>query len=124
MHRVDAFGNSPGVCRKLAEGIGSLSGWRKGVRQKKIETRRKIIGVGSRWKFARRFAKGIGKLVGNTKGDRRVEDQRTCRKIARGCQSMQEIRVTASRCRRVNRPDDGWTTCTTDYGRRPMADGG
>ncbi|RRT35175.1 hypothetical protein B296_00017316 [Ensete ventricosum] len=45
MQRVDAFGNSPGVCRKLAEGIGSLLGWRKGVRQKKIETRQKIIGV-------------------------------------------------------------------------------
>ncbi|RWW41350.1 hypothetical protein BHE74_00053169, partial [Ensete ventricosum] len=47
MHRVDAVGNSPGVCRKLTEGIGSLLGWRKGVRQKKTETRRKIIG-GSR----------------------------------------------------------------------------
>ncbi|RRT31350.1 hypothetical protein B296_00052008 [Ensete ventricosum] len=44
MHRVDAFGNSSGVCRKLAEGIGSLLGWHKGVRQKKTETRRKIIG--------------------------------------------------------------------------------
>ncbi|RWV83112.1 hypothetical protein GW17_00055325 [Ensete ventricosum] len=33
--------------RKLAEGIGSLPGWRKGVRQKKTETHRKIIG-GSR----------------------------------------------------------------------------
>ncbi|RWV88182.1 hypothetical protein BHE74_00051812 [Ensete ventricosum] len=44
MHRVDAFGNSPGVCQKLAEGIGSLPGWHKGIRQKKTETRRKIIG--------------------------------------------------------------------------------
>ncbi|RRT31424.1 hypothetical protein B296_00056838, partial [Ensete ventricosum] len=44
MHRVDAFGNLPGVCRKLAKGIGSLSRWRKGVCQKKNETRRKIIG--------------------------------------------------------------------------------
>ncbi|RWV96497.1 hypothetical protein GW17_00040782 [Ensete ventricosum] len=43
MHRVDAFGNLPGVCRKLAEGIGSLPGWRRGVRQKKTETHRKII---------------------------------------------------------------------------------
>ncbi|RWV78806.1 hypothetical protein GW17_00060155, partial [Ensete ventricosum] len=47
MHRVDAVGNSPGVRRELAEGIGSLLGWRKGVRQKKIETRWNIIG-GSR----------------------------------------------------------------------------
>ncbi|RZS18319.1 hypothetical protein BHM03_00050558 [Ensete ventricosum] len=47
MYRVNAFGNSPGVCRKLAEGIGSLPRWRKGVRQKKTETHRKIIG-GSR----------------------------------------------------------------------------
>ncbi|RWV79728.1 hypothetical protein GW17_00059087 [Ensete ventricosum] len=43
MHRVDVFGNSSGVCRKLTEGIGSLPGWRKGVRQKKTETWQKII---------------------------------------------------------------------------------
>ncbi|RZR75504.1 hypothetical protein BHM03_00059554, partial [Ensete ventricosum] len=43
MQRVDAVGNSLGVRRELAEGIGSLPGWRKGVRQKKIDTRRKII---------------------------------------------------------------------------------
>ncbi|RWW52483.1 hypothetical protein BHE74_00041093 [Ensete ventricosum] len=107
MHRVDAFGNSPGVCRKFAEGIGSLPGWRKGVRQKKIETRRKIIGdsrkayngsryslgigsssddaMGSRQKFARRFVEGIRKFAGNAKGDRREVDRRTCRKIAGGC---------------------------------------
>ncbi|RWW43608.1 hypothetical protein BHE74_00050710 [Ensete ventricosum] len=47
MHRVDAVGNSLGVRRELAEGIRSLLGWRKGVRQKKTEIRRKIIG-GSR----------------------------------------------------------------------------
>ncbi|RWW55206.1 hypothetical protein BHE74_00038169 [Ensete ventricosum] len=47
MHWVDTVGNLPGVRRELAEGIGSLLGWRKGVRQKKTETRRKIIG-GSR----------------------------------------------------------------------------
>ncbi|RWW52534.1 hypothetical protein BHE74_00041020 [Ensete ventricosum] len=114
MHRVDAFGNLLGVCRKLAEGIRSLPGWLKGVRQKKTENYRKIIGgltmagsmklqpdddpryslgivpssddaVGSRRKFARRFAEGIEKLAGNTKGDRREEDQRTYRKIAGGC---------------------------------------
>ncbi|RRT48635.1 hypothetical protein B296_00013817 [Ensete ventricosum] len=38
------IGNSPGVRRELTEGIGSLPGWRKGVRMKKIETRQKIIG--------------------------------------------------------------------------------
>ncbi|RRT34457.1 hypothetical protein B296_00031707 [Ensete ventricosum] len=93
MHRIDAFGNLPGVCRKLAEGIESLPGWRKGVRQKKTETRRKIVGgsrkayrdsddvVGSHRKFARRFTEGIGKLTGNVKGDRQKEDRRTYRKI-------------------------------------------
>ncbi|RRT47522.1 hypothetical protein B296_00053689, partial [Ensete ventricosum] len=66
--------------RELAEGIESLLGWCKRVRQKKIETRWKIIG-GSRKaclercngvspKFAKRF-EGIGKLAGNTLGDRR-----------------------------------------------------
>ncbi|RRT48612.1 hypothetical protein B296_00006918 [Ensete ventricosum] len=40
----NAVRNSPGECRELAEGIGSLLGWRKGVHQKKIETRRRIIG--------------------------------------------------------------------------------
>ncbi|RWV93558.1 hypothetical protein GW17_00043980 [Ensete ventricosum] len=44
MHRVDAVGNSPGVHREHVEGIGSLPGWRKGVPQKKIETRQKIVG--------------------------------------------------------------------------------
>ncbi|RZR73746.1 hypothetical protein BHM03_00027745, partial [Ensete ventricosum] len=47
MHRVNAVGNSPGVHLELAKGIGSLLGRCKGVRQKMIETRRKIIG-GSR----------------------------------------------------------------------------
>ncbi|RWW39158.1 hypothetical protein BHE74_00055536 [Ensete ventricosum] len=47
--------------------------------------------VGSHRKFTRRFAKGIGKLARNAKGDRRKEDQRTCRKIAGGCRSMQEL---------------------------------
>ncbi|RRT31465.1 hypothetical protein B296_00059133, partial [Ensete ventricosum] len=79
MHRVDAFENSPRVCRKLTEGIESLPEWRKRVRQKKTETRQKIVkgsqktcresgcsddAVGSRWKFTRRFTKGIGKLAG------------------------------------------------------------
>ncbi|RWW17151.1 hypothetical protein GW17_00018942 [Ensete ventricosum] len=49
--------------------------------------------VGSHRKFARRFAEGIGKLVGNAKRDRWKEDRRTCRKIARGCRSMQEVLI-------------------------------
>ncbi|RWW42876.1 hypothetical protein BHE74_00051534 [Ensete ventricosum] len=129
MHRVDAFGNSPGVCQKLAEGIGSLPGWRKGVRQKKTEIRRKIIGgsrkacrdsndaVGSRQKFASRFAEGIGKLARNAKADRQKEDRRTCSKIAGGCRSIQDerwldrpyhrIRATGDSFRRVNHPGGG-----------------
>ncbi|RWV77850.1 hypothetical protein GW17_00061270 [Ensete ventricosum] len=120
MHRVDAFGNSPGVCRKLTKGIGCLLGWRMGIRQKKTETRRKIIkgsrkacresrwsydgprynlgigpssddAVGSRRKFTRRFAEGMGKLAGNAKGDRWEEDRRTCHKITESCQSMPEL---------------------------------
>ncbi|RZS22131.1 hypothetical protein BHM03_00054872 [Ensete ventricosum] len=103
MHRVDAFGNSLGVCWKLTEGIGSLSGWRKGVRQKKTETHRKIIGgsrkayrdsndaVGSDRKFARRFVEGIEKLAGNVKGDRWKEDRRTYHMITGGCRSIREL---------------------------------
>ncbi|RWV87419.1 hypothetical protein GW17_00050583 [Ensete ventricosum] len=88
IHRVDAVGNSLGVRRELAEGIGSLLGWHKGVHQKKIETRRKIVrgsrktcldGISS--KFAKRFAERIKKLVGNTLGDR----PKTHRKNAGGC---------------------------------------
>ncbi|RWW38270.1 hypothetical protein BHE74_00056511 [Ensete ventricosum] len=37
-------GNSLGVRRELAKGIGSLPGWRKGVHRRKTETHRKIIG--------------------------------------------------------------------------------
>ncbi|RWW03061.1 hypothetical protein GW17_00033803 [Ensete ventricosum] len=40
----DTVGNSSGVRRELAEGIGSLPGWRKGVHRKKTETRWKIVG--------------------------------------------------------------------------------
>ncbi|RZR88782.1 hypothetical protein BHM03_00016413 [Ensete ventricosum] len=72
------------VRRKLAEDIGSLLVWRQGVRQKKIETHRKIAG-GSR-KACREFAKGIKKLAMNTSGDRwrkivrlAVEDFEGCR---------------------------------------------
>ncbi|RRT38583.1 hypothetical protein B296_00040572 [Ensete ventricosum] len=93
MHRVDAAGNSLGVHWELAEGIRSLPGWRKGVRQKKTETCRKIIGddgqrssfsigpgfrrcSGISSKFTRRFAEGIGKLTRNTPGDNRKKTGR------------------------------------------------
>ncbi|RWV94904.1 hypothetical protein GW17_00042512 [Ensete ventricosum] len=68
MHRIDAVGNLPRVRRELAEGIGSLLGWCKGVHQKKIETHRKIIG-GSRKAYRERFTEGIEKLTGNLSGD-------------------------------------------------------
>ncbi|RZS21088.1 hypothetical protein BHM03_00053676 [Ensete ventricosum] len=45
MHRIDAVGNSLGVCRELAEGIGSLLGWHKGVRQKKPRVIGRLSGV-------------------------------------------------------------------------------
>ncbi|RWV78478.1 hypothetical protein GW17_00060547 [Ensete ventricosum] len=80
MHRVDAVGNSPGVRRELAEGIGSLLGWCNEVRQKKIETHRKIIG-GSR-KAYREFAEGIGMLAGNTPGDRRKKTGRLAARMS------------------------------------------
>ncbi|RRT33557.1 hypothetical protein B296_00056114 [Ensete ventricosum] len=97
-------------CQELAEGIGSLLGWRKGFRQKKIETHRKIIGgrltmigamelqlddgprlslsIGSGFgrcsgispTFTKIFAKGIKKLAGNMLGDLR----KTCRKNVGG----------------------------------------
>ncbi|RWV77590.1 hypothetical protein GW17_00061558, partial [Ensete ventricosum] len=41
----NAVGNSLGVHQELAESIGSLPGWRKGVHQKKTETHRKIVRV-------------------------------------------------------------------------------
>ncbi|RRT40839.1 hypothetical protein B296_00025274 [Ensete ventricosum] len=81
-----------GVCRKLAEGIGSLPGWCKGVRQKKTETHRKIVGglddvVGARREFARRFAEGIRKLARNTPGDRRRKVVRLAARYSEGCQN-------------------------------------
>ncbi|RWW75519.1 hypothetical protein BHE74_00016457 [Ensete ventricosum] len=55
---------------------------RKGVRHKKIETRRKIVGVPKSLSgFARRFTEGIEKLTGNTLGDHQGEDQKTYRKF-------------------------------------------
>ncbi|RRT32946.1 hypothetical protein B296_00050600 [Ensete ventricosum] len=78
MHRIDAIGNSPGVRRELAEVIGNLLGWRKGVRQKKTETHRKIIG--SSQKAYRDslgdLSNGIGKLARNMSGDHRKKTRR------------------------------------------------
>ncbi|RZR92543.1 hypothetical protein BHM03_00020856 [Ensete ventricosum] len=80
------FGNSPGVRRELAEGLRSLPGWCKGVRQKKTETHRKIVEGSQNTcrercsvilpKFARRFTEGIGKLAGNMPGDRWKKTER------------------------------------------------
>ncbi|RWW06371.1 hypothetical protein GW17_00030308 [Ensete ventricosum] len=78
MHRVDAFGNSPGLCRKLAEGIGSLPGWRKGVRQKKIETHWKII----RWDLARSSLGDSPKESGSSLGMRREIARKKTRGLA------------------------------------------
>ncbi|RWV82088.1 hypothetical protein GW17_00056442, partial [Ensete ventricosum] len=63
----DVVRNSPGVRRKLAEGIGSLPGWRKGVCQKKIETHRKIV-KDSRNAY-RECVEWIRKLARSTLGD-------------------------------------------------------
>ncbi|RWV94909.1 hypothetical protein GW17_00042517, partial [Ensete ventricosum] len=77
MHRVDAFGNSSGVCWKLAEGIESLPGWHKRVHQKMTETRRKIIG-GSRKACRERpedlpqDCRRLLEYVGITGGDQRL----------------------------------------------------
>ncbi|RRT37750.1 hypothetical protein B296_00032988 [Ensete ventricosum] len=94
MHQVDAVGNSLGVHWELVEGIGILPAWRKRVRQKKIETCRKIIGSSRKacWdlnigpgfgqcsgispKFVRRFTEGIVKLDENTLGDRWKKTER------------------------------------------------
>ncbi|RRT77382.1 hypothetical protein B296_00013503 [Ensete ventricosum] len=44
----DRGSSSREMRRELAEGIGSLLGWRKGVCRKKVETRRKIVRVAER----------------------------------------------------------------------------
>ncbi|RRT45336.1 hypothetical protein B296_00045619 [Ensete ventricosum] len=75
----------------VAEGIGSLPGWRKEVRQKKTETRRKIVGgwdssddaVGNSPRVRRELAEGIGSLPGRRKGVRRKKSE-TRRKIVEG----------------------------------------
>ncbi|RZS23223.1 hypothetical protein BHM03_00056010 [Ensete ventricosum] len=68
----DAIGNSPGVCRELAEGIGGLLGWRKGVH-------RKIIG-GSR-KACRENRETHWEHAGGSS----EEDFKTHRKNVKGC---------------------------------------
>ncbi|RWW12643.1 hypothetical protein GW17_00023681 [Ensete ventricosum] len=60
LHEDDAVGNSLEVHRELAEGIGSLPGWCKGVRRKKTETRRKIVMVGERLVGSREGSKERG----------------------------------------------------------------
>ncbi|RZS20652.1 hypothetical protein BHM03_00053181 [Ensete ventricosum] len=74
MHRVDAVGNSLGVCRELTKGLRSLPGWRKGVRQKKTETHRKIVGGNS--------LKGSGSSPGPRReiaGRRLLDSPQECR---------------------------------------------
>ncbi|RWW76020.1 hypothetical protein BHE74_00015921, partial [Ensete ventricosum] len=98
MHRVDAFGNSLGVCRKLTEGIGSLLGWRKGVRQKKTETSRKIFGDSS-------------KESGSSLGTRReIAGKKTEGFAAR----LPEV---AGVCRSKSSVSGGWTACTSSFQR-------
>ncbi|RWW37643.1 hypothetical protein BHE74_00057212, partial [Ensete ventricosum] len=87
IHRVDAVGNSLGVHRELTEGIESLPGWRKGVRQKKTETHKKIV-RGSRKAYRDSLGdspKGSGSSLGThweITGEK--EDQKTYRKYAGG----------------------------------------
>ncbi|RRT37215.1 hypothetical protein B296_00024264 [Ensete ventricosum] len=109
----DVVGNSPGVYRELAKGIESLLGWRKGVRRKKIETRRKItefnhdgekelqIRHGPRIKFKHwgkvwtmwweLIGSSLGlcqrhwKIARNMLGDRRKKTMRLAVGNARGC---------------------------------------
>ncbi|RZS24832.1 hypothetical protein BHM03_00057949 [Ensete ventricosum] len=106
MHRVDAVRNSLGVRQELAKGIRSLAGWCKGVRQKKTETCRKIVG-GSRKAYqelGRRFAKGIGKFARNMLGDRRKKTRRLAVRMSE-----------AAGLTGVNRPYPGiWVLSTVD----------
>ncbi|RWW37099.1 hypothetical protein BHE74_00057832 [Ensete ventricosum] len=59
----------------VAEGIGSLPGWRKEVRQKKTETHRKIVGG---WD-------SIEKIARNTLGDHQRKTVRLVAGEAGGC---------------------------------------
>ncbi|RWW62140.1 hypothetical protein BHE74_00030776, partial [Ensete ventricosum] len=44
----DTVGNSSGVRRKLAEGVGSLPGWRKGVTESRARLIGRLSGVAKR----------------------------------------------------------------------------
>ncbi|RWW53475.1 hypothetical protein BHE74_00040032 [Ensete ventricosum] len=68
-----------------------------------------------------------GKLAGNAKGDRRKEDQRTCRKIARVCGTgIRKVEGTTFAKISTGKPpvSDGWTTRTTESKQRPTGVGG
>ncbi|RWW09638.1 hypothetical protein GW17_00026862 [Ensete ventricosum] len=151
MHRVDVFGNSPGVCRKLAEGIESFPGWHKGVRHKKTKTHRKIV-RGSRkacresgWSCNEyfddgpRYSLGTGPSLEDEVGPRRKFARRFTEGIEklagnvkgdrheenrRTCHKIAGSCRSMQECRWVNRPDGNWTARTIDYERRPMADSG
>ncbi|RZS28576.1 hypothetical protein BHM03_00062187 [Ensete ventricosum] len=112
-----------GTCQEC---VGSLLGWRKGVRQKKIETHWKIIG-GSRKacrercsgissKFTRRFAEGIGKLIGNTPGD--------CRKKTRKLTARMPEAAKLDRKIPMGKPpmSDGCTPAAQVFKRLTVAD--
>ncbi|RWW84610.1 hypothetical protein BHE74_00006775 [Ensete ventricosum] len=81
----NVVGNLRGVHWELAEGIGSLPGWRKGVHQKKTKTHRKIIG-GSR-KACWEFTEGIGNLARKTLGDHRRKTVRLVVVESGGCRT-------------------------------------
>ncbi|RZR84941.1 hypothetical protein BHM03_00011860, partial [Ensete ventricosum] len=75
----DVVGNSPGVRRELVEGIGSLSGWRKGVRRKKTKTHWKIVG-GSR-KACRDYREDRYKHAGRSSEKDRETRHRKCQRL-------------------------------------------
>ncbi|RRT69540.1 hypothetical protein B296_00001734 [Ensete ventricosum] len=113
MHRVDAVGKSPGVRWEFVEGIESLLGWRKGVRKKKTETCRKIVGdngprsslsiwpgfgrcSGISLKFIRRFAEGIGKLAGNMSRDCRKKIEKLIVRMSKAARLVGSSSVKVS----------------------------
>ncbi|RWW63883.1 hypothetical protein BHE74_00028914 [Ensete ventricosum] len=102
MHRVDAFWNSLGVCRKLVEGIGSLLGWRKGVRQKKTKTR---------WKIIRDSPKESGSSLG-------MRREIAGKKIGGLVVRLPEV---IGVCGSKPSVSSGWTARTIEYGRRPAS---
>ncbi|RZS21464.1 hypothetical protein BHM03_00054110 [Ensete ventricosum] len=75
--------------KRAQEIIVGLLGWHKGDRQKKIETRRKIVG-GSRKACQElgRFTEEIGKLARNMLGDRWRKTVRLTAGDFEGCRNM------------------------------------